>query len=254
MSGTTQNACDVIILGGGVAGASSAMQLALRGLRVVVLERAMLGSGSTGRAAGLLGQLRSTHAATQMLRDGIEIVSDLQSRTGSQIFVQTGSLRVASTEDRAAEIRAHVALGREVGLDVDHIERSEVRRMLRYEADDLLDLARPMVARRWCALLCSRLPGVWNEISDQRELQRASRAREILGIYEPRSRLLGSGGAECHRPLVVCGGDALGSRCHRGTGALLSNNHAARHQPKRPASLPCETANCAFTRGPRPAV
>lgn len=131
---------DVIVIGGGVAGASTAMQLALRGSKVLVLERAMLGSGSTGRAAGLLGQLRSTRAATQMLRDGVEIVRDLERRTNSTVFVQTGSLRVAATPDRAAEIRAHVALGKEVGLPVDHIDRGEVARLLPYmKTDDLLD-------------------------------------------------------------------------------------------------------------------
>ena len=44
----------MIVIGGGVAGLSTAMQLALRGRKVLVLERAELGSGSTGRAAGLL--------------------------------------------------------------------------------------------------------------------------------------------------------------------------------------------------------
>lgn len=140
MAGSAQQVFDVIVVGGGVAGASTAMQLSMRGLRVVVLERSMLGAGSTGRAAGLLGQLRSTHAATQMLRDGVEIVRELQSRTETQIFVQTGSLRVASTPERAAEIRAHVALGREVGLEVDHLDTAEVQRLLPYmRTDDLLD-------------------------------------------------------------------------------------------------------------------
>ncbi|MGD9648171.1 MAG: NAD(P)/FAD-dependent oxidoreductase, partial [Pirellulales bacterium] len=78
-NGTT---ADVIIVGAGVAGASTAMQLALRGARVLVLERQLLGAGSTGRAAGLLGQLRSTRAATTLLRDGLKIVRDVERRTG----------------------------------------------------------------------------------------------------------------------------------------------------------------------------
>lgn len=131
---------DVLILGAGVAGASTAMQLALRGQRVIVIERALAGSGSTGRAAGLLGQLRSTQEATRMLVDGLEIVHDLQRRTDSEIFIQTGSLRVAQTPERAREIREHVALGKQVGLPVDHISPGEVSRLLPYmKIDDLLD-------------------------------------------------------------------------------------------------------------------
>ncbi len=140
MDSTTERRADVIIIGGGVAGASTAMQLSLRGQKVLVLERQMLGAGSTGRAAGLLGQLRSTRAATAMLVRGVEIVKDLERRTGSQIFVQTGSLRVAQTPERAAEIREHVELGREAGLQVEHIDNDRVRQLLPYmRADDLLD-------------------------------------------------------------------------------------------------------------------
>lgn len=131
---------DVLVIGGGVAGASAAMQLAFRGRRVIVLERLLLGSGSTGRAAGLLGQLRSTQAATQLLKDGLDVVRELERRTGSEIFVQTGSLRVAATAERAAEIRDHVALGKRVGLTVEHLDQREVARLLPYmRSDDLVD-------------------------------------------------------------------------------------------------------------------
>ncbi|HEX2477554.1 MAG TPA: FAD-dependent oxidoreductase, partial [Lacipirellulaceae bacterium] len=50
---TQQQTADAIIIGGGVAGLSTAMQLAGRGASVLVLERERLGNGSTGRAAGL---------------------------------------------------------------------------------------------------------------------------------------------------------------------------------------------------------
>jgi len=130
---------DVIIVGGGVAGASTAMQLALRGTRVLVLERQMLGAGSTGRAAGLLGQLRSTKAAVTLLRDGLEVVRDVERRTGIGIFVQTGSLRIAATADRVREIEEHVRLAHEVDLPIEELDRTEVARRLPYmKTDDLL--------------------------------------------------------------------------------------------------------------------
>ena len=53
----TNNIADVLVIGGGVAGLSTALQLATRGQQVIVLERQRLGCGSTSRAAGLLGQL-----------------------------------------------------------------------------------------------------------------------------------------------------------------------------------------------------
>src|SRR5258706_14462083 len=88
---------DVIVIGGGVAGLSAAMQLGARGQKVIVLERQSLGCGSTGRAAGLLGQLRGTAEHTRMLMDGLEIVKDLESLAGMEIFLKTGSSRVRET-------------------------------------------------------------------------------------------------------------------------------------------------------------
>lgn len=131
---------DVVVIGGGVAGLSTAMQLATRGWRVVVLERQQLGNGSTGRAAGLLGQLRGTAESTRMLMDGVEIVRELEQRANVEIFVQTGSLRVAQTPDRVQEVKSLVAMGKSIGFDIDHMPIEEVADVLPYmETDGLLD-------------------------------------------------------------------------------------------------------------------
>lgn len=139
MSNAVQTA-DVLIVGGGVAGLSTAMQLALRGTRVIVLERERIGNGSTGRAAGLLGQLRGTPEHTRMLMDGVTIVKDLEARAGVEIFVQTGSLRVGETPERAQEIRDLVQMGKSIGFAIDHMSIAEVAKKLPYmKTDDLLD-------------------------------------------------------------------------------------------------------------------
>ena len=50
----------VVIVGGGIAGASIALHLARLGQRdVIVLEREALVSGTTSHAPGLVGQLRA---------------------------------------------------------------------------------------------------------------------------------------------------------------------------------------------------
>ena len=82
----SENTSDIIIIGGGVAGLSTAMQLARRDASVTVLEREQIGNGSTGRAAGLLGQLRGTAEHTRMLMDGVEIVKELAARPGIQLW------------------------------------------------------------------------------------------------------------------------------------------------------------------------
>jgi glycine/D-amino acid oxidase-like deaminating enzyme len=129
---THSNTADVVIIGGGVAGLSTAMQLAGRGASVVVLERERLGNGSTGRAAGLLGQLRGNAEHTRMLVDGLAIVKELESIAGVEIFVQTGSVRIAETAQRAAEVAALVEMGKSIGFDIDFMSITDVARRLPY--------------------------------------------------------------------------------------------------------------------------
>ena len=134
------NTADVVVIGGGVAGLSTAMQLAMRDCRVVVLERQQLGNGSSGRAAGLLGQLRGTAESTRMLMDGVNIVRELEGQAGVEIFVQTGSLRIADTLARAQEIKELVEMGKSIGFEIDHMAIDDVARSLPYmKTDGLVD-------------------------------------------------------------------------------------------------------------------
>lgn len=134
------NTADVIIIGGGVAGLSTAMQLAGRDARVIVVERERLGNGSTGRAAGLLGQLRGNIEHTRMLVDGLAIVKELEKLAGVDIFVQTGSMRIAENAERAAEIAALIEMGKSIGFDIDRLSIAEVARHLPYmRTNDLVD-------------------------------------------------------------------------------------------------------------------
>jgi 4-methylaminobutanoate oxidase (formaldehyde-forming) len=137
---TESNTADVIIIGGGVAGLSTAMQLGGRGASVQILERERIGNGSTGRAAGLLGQLRGNVEHTRMLIDGVAIVRELEKLAGIEIFVQTGSLRIAETAERAVEIASLVEMGKSIGFDIDHMPIDEVARRMPYmRTDDLVD-------------------------------------------------------------------------------------------------------------------
>ena len=51
---TKDNEFDVIIVGGGITGAGTARDCAIRGLKVLLVERHDIATGATGRNHGLL--------------------------------------------------------------------------------------------------------------------------------------------------------------------------------------------------------
>lgn len=70
---------EIVIVGGGVAGASLAYHLARLGKTdIALLERHQLTSGTTWHAAGLIMQLRSTHALTELARYNVELYASLE--------------------------------------------------------------------------------------------------------------------------------------------------------------------------------
>jgi 4-methylaminobutanoate oxidase (formaldehyde-forming) len=113
----------VVVVGGGIAGASTAYHLAKLGCTdVVLLEQGKLTCGTTWHAAGLVGQLRATRNATQMSRYGIELYSTLEAETGLATgWKQCGSLNVAKTPERLILLKRQMARAKSFGIDFDFI-------------------------------------------------------------------------------------------------------------------------------------
>jgi len=113
----------VVVVGGGIAGASTAYHLTKLGCTdVVLLEQGKLTCGTTWHAAGLVGQLRATRNATRMSRYGIELYSTLEAETGLATgWKQCGSLNVAKTRERLKLLKRQMARARSFGIDFEFI-------------------------------------------------------------------------------------------------------------------------------------
>ncbi len=81
----------IVIIGGGVGGASVAYHLAERGERdVLLVERAELTSGSTFHSAGLVGQLRSDPVLTRMNVYSAQLYAELERTEHAPGWVPSG--------------------------------------------------------------------------------------------------------------------------------------------------------------------
>ena len=87
----------VVIIGGGIIGASVAYHLTKRGISdVLVLEQGQLTGGTTWHAAGLVSQLKSTYSLTKLATYSARLFEDLEAETGQATgFHECGSLRLA---------------------------------------------------------------------------------------------------------------------------------------------------------------
>ncbi|GCL62378.1 GcvT family protein [Pseudaquabacterium pictum] len=116
-----------LIVGGGIAGCSTAYHLTQLGRRdVLLLEQGRLTSGTTWHAAGLVGQMRPNRSMTGMSRYGIDLYSRLEAETGLATgWKQCGSLNVAHTPERMQLLHKQAALARSFGVEVHVISPAE---------------------------------------------------------------------------------------------------------------------------------
>ncbi|MBL8341520.1 MAG: FAD-dependent oxidoreductase [Rubrivivax sp.] len=117
----------VVIVGGGIAGCSTAYHLARLGITdVLLLEQGKLTSGTTWHAAGLVGQMRPNRNQTRMSKYGIELYSTLEAETGLATgWKQCGSVNVARTPERLQVLKKQVALAKSFGVEVHLISPKE---------------------------------------------------------------------------------------------------------------------------------
>ena len=101
-----------LIVGGGIAGCSTAYHLAKMGRTdVVLLEQGKLTSGTTWHAAGLVGQMRPNRNMTVMSKYGIELYASLEAETGLATgWKQCGSVNVAKTPERMKVLKKQTAM------------------------------------------------------------------------------------------------------------------------------------------------
>jgi len=141
---------DVLIIGGGIMGCTTAFELAGRGLAVALLEKKTVGEGPTGRSSAIVRQHYSNELTAHMARYSLDVFRDFDARvgvsggggTGGECgFVQAGFLVLVEEKDRAG-LEANVALQRRVGIETEILSPQALRDLIPHmETGDLVAAA-----------------------------------------------------------------------------------------------------------------
>ncbi len=117
----------VVIIGGGVHGASLLYHLTLEGVSdVVLVEKAELTSGSTWHAAGQITRSVGDYTTAAFHHYAIQLYERLEDDTGQGIsFHQPGGLRVAYNRDELDQLKSHLGAGRYLGYPIELIGPQE---------------------------------------------------------------------------------------------------------------------------------
>lgn len=121
---------DVIVIGGGIMGCSSAFQLAKRGLKVALLEKGTIGEGPTGKSSAIIRQHYSNELTARMALYCLRVFQDFEEHVGDQCgFRQAGFVVVVEAKDRPG-LEANVALQRSVGIHTELLSPEALREIM----------------------------------------------------------------------------------------------------------------------------
>ncbi len=128
MSGTIT--ADIAIVGAGIVGCSTALELVRRGKRVVVLERGMIGVEASSRNAGGVRQQGREFAEIPLAKLAVslweKLDDSLRRETG---YRQCGHVYVAESEAELELLATRRSQERQLGLHTELIDAQELRRL-----------------------------------------------------------------------------------------------------------------------------
>ena len=127
---TVPATAEAVIIGGGVMGASILHSLTARGMtNSLLLERDVLGAGSTGRSSSAIRMHYSTEVHARMAWESFKVFRDFREIVGGDCgFIRTGHLIMGAEED-GDTFRSNVAMQQSVGIETRLVSREEAQEL-----------------------------------------------------------------------------------------------------------------------------
>jgi sarcosine oxidase subunit beta len=126
------NTTDILIIGGGIMGASAAYHLARRQAgRILLLEKQpFLGQGATGKCAGGIRHQFSTEVNIRLSTLSIQMMARFPEEMEQDIDLHfVGYLFLLSSEEQMADFRRNAELQRSLGIETEILDREAIARL-----------------------------------------------------------------------------------------------------------------------------
>ena len=136
---------EIAVIGGGIAGCSTALHIALRGVPVVLLEKRQTGAAASGVNFGGVRRNGRAVEELELAARAIEIWHRLPELVGNDCeYSATGHLKVARNDEDMEVMAAHAEVQAAYGCDVEMISRNALMARYPWFSDAAFGAA-------WCA-------------------------------------------------------------------------------------------------------
>ena len=133
------DSAEVVVIGGGVSGLSSAYFLARAGKDVVVVEKGTVGGEASGRSGGMISERVDEPPLIPLAVESLRLWPTLDDELGYPTeFTHQGRLQVAVMEEEMGDIVSERDQAQRRGITVDLLDPSEIRDMIPWISDRTL--------------------------------------------------------------------------------------------------------------------
>jgi D-hydroxyproline dehydrogenase subunit beta len=123
-----ETACDVIVVGAGIVGAACADEFTRRGLKVIVVERDIVGGGATAAGMGHIVVMDDSEAQFALTRYSQQLWRELRAELPDDVeYDHCGTIWVAADEEEMVEVHRKREYYRQRGVPAQVLDARELQ-------------------------------------------------------------------------------------------------------------------------------